>query len=217
MPIKVAITEDNHFLAKSIKEKLDLFPDQIEFRFRATDGADLLRLLQTQNHPEVILMDIEMPVMDGIEATARVAELYPQIKIIILTVFDDEQRIFHAIQAGAMGYLLKDEPAGRLLESIRLIVEGGAPMSPSIAAKSLQILRHPERLEMSGKAENFDLSKREIDVLEQLSQGLDYHEIAENLYISPATVRKHIENIYRKLQVDNKMRAVNKAIRHKLI
>lgn len=217
MPIKVAITEDNHFLAKSIKEKLDLFPDQIEFRFRATDGADLLRLLQTQNHPEVILMDIEMPVMDGIEATARVAELYPQIKIIILTVFDDEQRIFHAIQAGAMGYLLKDEPAGRLLESIRLIVEGGAPMSPSIAAKSLQILRHPERLEMSGKGENFDLSKREIDVLEQLSQGLDYHEIAENLYISPATVRKHIENIYRKLQVDNKMRAVNKAIRHKLI
>jgi len=217
MPIKVAIAEDNHFLARTIKEKLDLFPGEIEFRFRATDGADLLKLLQTQSHPEVILMDIEMPVMDGIEATARVAGLYPQIKIIILTVFDDEQRIFHAIQAGAMGYLLKDEPAGRLLESIRMIVDGGAPMSPSIAAKSLQILRHPERLETTSDNENFDLSKREIDVLEQLSQGLDYHEIAENLYISPATVRKHIENIYRKLQVDNKMRAVNKAIRHKLI
>ncbi|MCB0270676.1 MAG: response regulator transcription factor, partial [Calditrichaeota bacterium] len=157
------------------------------------------------------------PEMDGIEATAEIVAQYPHIKIIMLTVFDDEQRIFNAIQAGAMGYLLKDEPPQKLHESIKMIMDGGAPMSPTIAAKSLKLLRNPIRAESETTGENFNLGKREVEVLEQLSQGLDYQKIAENLFISPATVRKHIENIYRKLQVNNKMRAVNKAIRHNII
>lgn len=217
MKTRIALAEDKPFLAASIQEKLALFADDIEFRFWANNGKVMLEKLAENHAIDAILMDIEMPEMDGIEATAEIVAQYPHIKIIMLTVFDDEQRIFNAIQAGAMGYLLKDEPPHKLHESIKMIMDGGAPMSPSIAAKSLKLLRDPSRAESNTTGEDFNLGKREIEVLEQLSQGLDYQKIAENLFISPATVRKHIENIYRKLQVNNKMRAVNKAIRHNII
>lgn len=217
MPIRVAIAEDKPYLARSIREKLELFPDSIAFQFHAENGLHLLEHLETNHALDAILMDIEMPEMDGIAATAVVAERWPHIRVIMLTVFDDEQRIFGAIQAGAMGYLLKDEPPAVLRDSIRMIMEGGAPMSPSIAARSLQLLRDPSRAVSARPSLDFDLTRREIQVLEQLSQGLEYQAIAENLFISPATVRKHIENIYRKLQVNNKMRAVKKATRHGLI
>ena len=217
MKIRIALAEDKPFLATSIQEKLALFDDDIEFRFWANNGKVMLEKLAENHAIDAILMDIEMPEMDGIEATAEIVAQYPHIKIIMLTVFDDEQRIFNAIQAGAMGYLLKDEPPQKLHESIKMIMDGGAPMSPTIAAKSLKLLRNPSRAESETTGEDFNLGKREVEVLEQLSQGLDYQKIAENLFISPATVRKHIENIYRKLQVNNKMRAVNKAIRHNII
>lgn len=217
MKIRVALAEDKYHLAQSIQDKLGFFSDEIDFRFHAENGADLLEQLEENHAIDVILMDIEMPKMDGIEATAKVAKQYPHIKIIMLTVFDDEQRIFNAIQSGAMGYLLKDEPPEKIMESIRMISEGGAPMSPGIAAKALRLLREPQRAENTESDEDFQLTKREIEVLEQLSKGLDYQKIADNLYISPATVRKHIENIYRKLQVNNKMRAVNKATKLGLI
>ncbi len=216
MKIRVAVAEDNKFLAESIKEKLELFSEDIEYKFRGANGKELLELLDKDHTVDTILMDIEMPEMDGIKAASIISNRYPQIKIIMLTVFDDEQRIFDAIQAGAMGYLLKDEPPQKILESIIMIMDGGAPMSPSIAAKSLQLLKNPARAEQKTEAD-FDLSKREIEVLEQISHGLDYKEISENLFISPSTVRKHIENIYKKLQVNNKMRAVKKAVKHKLI
>ena len=217
MKIRIALAEDKPFLATSIQEKLSLFADDIEFRFWVSNGKVMLEKLAENHAIDAILMDIEMPEMDGIEATAEIVAQYPHIKIIMLTVFDDEQRIFNAIQAGAMGYLLKDEPPQKLHESIKMIMDGGAPMSPTIAAKSLKLLRNPSRAESETTGEDFNLGKREIEVLEHLSQGLDYQKIAENLFISPATVRKHIENIYRKLQVNNKMRAVNKAIRHNII
>ena len=217
MKIRIALAEDKPFLATSIQEKLALFDDDIEFRFWANNGKVMLEKLAENHAIDAILMDIEMPEMDGIEATAEIVARYPHIKIIMLTVFDDEQRIFNAIQAGAMGYLLKDEPPQKLHESIKMIMDGGAPMSPTIAAKSLKLLRNPSRAESETTGEDFNLGKREIEVLEHLSQGLDYQKIAENLFISPATVRKHIENIYRKLQVNNKMRAVKKAIRHNII
>lgn len=217
MKIRVALAEDNIMLAKSIHEKLALLSDKLQFGFFAENGKDLLKRLEENHAIDVILMDIEMPEMDGIEATAKVAEQYPHIKVIILTVFDDEERIFRAIQAGAMGYLLKDEPAQKLLESIQVIMNGGAPMSAGIAAKTLGLLRNPNCLDTPASDHDFCLTKRETQVLEQLSQGLDYQQIAKNLYISPATVRKHIENIYRKLQVNNKMKAVQKAKKHRLI
>jgi DNA-binding NarL/FixJ family response regulator len=169
-------------------------------------------------------MDIEMPEMDGIEATFEVKKLYPQIKILILTVFDDDDKIFKAIQNGASGYLLKEETSESILNSIKIVMEGGATMSPSIASKILNLMRHSEiksqPAEINSAASNtdmFDLSSREIEVLEKVKEGKDYKKIADELFISPSTVRKHLENIYLKLQVHNKMQAVQKAIEHKII
>jgi len=215
--IRVAIAEDNNLLAESIQEKLELFEEDIQFKYRAANSRELLEMLEADHSLDTILMDIEMPEMDGIEGTEAVKKKYPHIKIIMLTVFDDEEKIFRSIQAGANGYLLKDESPDKIHEGIKMIMAGGAPMSPTIAAKSLNLLRNPELASDLEQKEDFAMTKRQVDVLEQLSLGLDYQQIAENLYISPATVRKHIENIYEKLQVHNKMQAVQKAQQHRII
>jgi len=217
MKIRVAIAEDNDFLAASIIEKLELFENEIDFKFRGKNGKDFLNKLDQNHNIDIILMDIEMPEMNGILATEIICEKYPQLKVVILTVFDDEENIFNAIQAGAKGYLLKDETPDTIINGIKMVLNGGAPMSPIIAAKSLEMLRNPSRVISEEEKEDFCLSKREIEVLNQLSQGLDYNEIADNLFISPSTVRKHIENIYKKLQVNNKMKAVKKGLKHNII
>ena len=161
-------------------------------------------------------MDIEMPIMNGIEATLAVKQKYPQIKIIMLTVFDNDENIFNAIKAGADGYLLKDVNPHVLFNGIVETLNGGAAMNPSIALKTLKLLRNPVSFEEIAK-EEINLTSREIDVLEQLAQGLSYTVIAENLFLSPSTVRKHIEHIYSKLQVHSKLEAVQKAKRNNLI
>ncbi len=214
--IRIALAEDNNFLAASIRDKIGLFPEELKFKFRGENGSDLLDKLQNDSNIDVILMDIQMPVMNGIEATELVSKKFPHIRIIMLTVLDDENHIFQAIRAGANGYILKDEPPQRLLEGIRDIMNGGAPMSAGIASKALKILRNPDRLHQPEQAD-FKLTARETDVLVQLSNGLDYREIALNLNISPGTVRKHIENTYSKLQVHNKIEAVQLAIRNRII
>ncbi len=215
--IRVAIAEDNNLLACSIQEKLELFDTDIQFKYRAANSRELLEMLEKDHTVDAILMDIEMPEMDGIEGTRAVKKKYPQIKIVMLTVFDDEEKIFQSIQAGANGYLLKDEKPDKIHEGIRMIMNGGAPMSPTIAAKSLNLLRNPIVEEESLQKEEFALTNRQVEVLGQLSQGLDYQQISENLFISPATVRKHIENIYEKLHVHNKMQAVQKAQKNRII
>ncbi len=217
MKIKVSIAEDNPALAKSIKEKIELFNNDIKYKFAAVNGIDLLGQLTHDHNVDCILMDIEMPKMDGIKATELIKQKYPQIKIIMLTVFDDEDKIFRSIQAGANGYLLKDETPDKIYEGIKMIMEGGAPMSPTIATKSLQLLRNSLQLNTEAENVNFPISSREKDILEQLSKGLTYKQIADNLNISPSTVRKHIENIYKKLQVHNKLQAVQKAKKHNII
>lgn len=217
MRIKIAITEDNDLLAKSIKEKLELFSEDVEFKFRACNGVDLLNKLKDDDNVDVILMDIEMPLMDGIETTKLVKEKYPRIQIMMLTVFDDDTKIFRSIQNGAMGYLLKDELPYKIIESIQTIMSGGAAMSPTIAAKSLTLLRNTEIPVTEVENKDFSLSKREIEVLEKLSTGENYNQIAEDLFISPSTVRKHIENIYGKLHVHNKITAVDIAKKHRII
>jgi len=217
MTIRIALAEDKPFLARAIATKIELFPAELAFLYHATDGQELLTKLEENAGVDAILMDIEMPGMDGITATAEVTRRFPHIKVIMFTVFDDEQRIFQAIQSGAMGYLLKDESPESIRDAILMIMSGGAPMSPTIAAKSLKLLRDPSRSATPAGAPEYSLTKRETEVLEQLSQGLEYREIATNLIISPSTVRKHIENIYRKLQVKNKMLAVKKASQHGLI
>lgn len=212
----MALAEDNDFLAHSIQEKLELFEEDIEFKYRVSNSLELLGMLKKDHCVDVILMDIEMPEMDGITGTDIISRKYPQIKIIILTVFDDEDKIFSAIKAGARGYLLKDEPPEKIHEGIRMVMEGGAPMSSTIAAKTLALLRNPDLSKLPG-TEDIRLTPRQIEVLEQLSKGLNHQEIAENLFISPATVRKHIEHIYEKLHVHNKLEAVIKAQQKRLI
>lgn len=216
--IKVAVAEDNSLLAKSIEEKLGFFPEQIRYKFRGINGKDLILKLEQDSNIDVILMDIQMPDMNGIEATEIVTRKFPHIKIIMLTVLDDENHIFKAIQAGANGYILKDEPPKRLLEGIQEILKGGAPMSAGIALKAMKLLRNPlKNAEEFDASEKADLTAREIDVLEQLCKGFEYKQIADFLNISPATVRKHIENIYQKLQVHNKVEAIQKATKQRLI
>jgi DNA-binding NarL/FixJ family response regulator len=214
--MKIAIIDDNSFLISSIKEKLSFF-EEIQIKFTATDGSDLLKKLEVNHNVDVLLMDIEMPILDGIEATLLVKQKYPQIKIIMLTVFDNDENIFNAIKAGADGYLLKDVNPHTLFGGIVETMNGGAAMNPSIALKTLKLLRNPVAFNSEIEKEKIELTSREIDVLEQLAQGLSYTVIAENLFLSPSTVRKHIENIYTKLQVHSKLEAVQKAKRNNLI
>jgi DNA-binding NarL/FixJ family response regulator len=216
MNLKLAIAEDNSFLAKAVIEKLSFF-DDLNYKFKANNGAELIGKLEVNHNLDVILMDIQMPEMDGIKATEIVKNKYPHIKVIMLTVFDDDENIFNAIKAGANGYLLKEINAENLHNSIIEVVNGGAPMSPSIALKTLNLLRNPNEIKKVEDKEKVTLSKRETEILEHLSKGLNYNAIADNLFISSGTVRKHIENIYRKLQVHNKMEAVMKGKKHNLI
>ena len=127
--------------------------------------------------------------------------MYPQIKTIMLTVLDDEENIFKSIQSGANGYFLKEVDPPTLYQGILDTLEGGAAMTPSIALKTLKLLRNPPNFEET--KEEITLTPREIEILEQTAKGLNYHQIGENLFISPKTVRKHLENIYGKLQVHN--------------
>jgi DNA-binding NarL/FixJ family response regulator len=217
MKINIAIAEDNDFLAKSLLEKLNMFSDKFNVVFRATNGGEIVEFAKTNDNFQVILMDIEMPKMDGIKATEIISRFNTETKIIILTVFDDDEKIFGAIKAGASGYLLKDESVDKIVDGINVVLEGGAPMSASIASKTLQLLRRTEKVEHIISDEDFNLSKREIEILENLKLGLDYQQTAEKLFISPFTVRKHIENIYKKLQVNNKMQAVQKASAHNIV
>jgi len=216
MNIKLAIIDDNSFLIKAIREKLSFFED-IQIKFSALNGAELLTKLGENHNLDVLLMDIEMPILNGIEATAIIKQKYPQIKVIMLTAFDNDENIFNAIKAGADGYLLKEVNPTDLHQGIIETLNGGAAMNPSIALKTLKLLRNPIDFDAKSEEEEIKLSTREIEVLEQLSKGLNYNQIADNLILSPSTVRKHIENIYTKLQVHNKLEAIQKAKSNKLI
>lgn len=214
MAIRIAIAEDNSFLLKTILEKLSFFPE-LEVKFHGFNGLELLEKLEKDPNVNLILMDIEMPKMNGIETVAIVSQKYPQIKIIMLTVLDDDESIFKAIQAGANGYFLKEVNATTLYQGILDTIEGGAAMTPSVAMKALKLLRNPPNFEEA--KEEINLTTREIEILEQTSKGHNYNQIGENLFISPKTVRKHIENIYGKLQVHSKLEAVQKAVKNRII
>jgi len=214
MNIHVSIAEDNSFAMRSCLDKLSLYPD-IKVLHKAVNGAVLLEQIAS-DLPDIVLMDIQMPVVDGIACTAELKRRFPQVKVIMLTTFDDDEKILEAIMAGASGYILKEEPAEQVYKAITETKEGGAAMSAGIALKVLNLLRHP-LVQENGTPVDFDITKRETEILEQLKNGLSYEKIASNLFISYGTVRKHIEHIYRKLQVNNKVDAVQKALRHRII
>lgn len=214
--IKVILVEDNFFLQKALEEKLSNFSD-IAIKDTAQNGEEAIAILEKNHVVDLILMDIEMPVMNGIKATEIIKSKYPQIKIVMITVFDNDDNVFNAIKAGADGYLLKETKAEKIHQAIQETLAGGAVMSPSIALKTLQLLKNPRVFESSEATEIVELTTREIEVLEQLSKGLKNREIAENLFLSFFTVKKHIENIYRKLQAHNRIEMLQKAKQNKLL
>jgi DNA-binding NarL/FixJ family response regulator len=212
--VDIAIVDDNAGLLLQIEENLS-DADNMNVLFTAINGQDLLDKLATAPKlPQVILMDIEMPVMNGIEATAIVTK-ETDIKVLILTVFDNDEKVFDAIKAGAAGYLLKDSKPYKIVNAIEDIMMGGGPMSPLIAAKTLSLLRQKTVLDNQPQPSDFKLSERETELLQLLVQGLSYQQIADKLFISHGTVRKHIENIYSKLHINSKVEAVNTANKHK--
>lgn len=225
MKITIAIVDDKSQNRISLAEKMR-FSDGMETVFSASNGADFLdqvKSLTASQRPQVVLMDIEMPVMNGIEAVRIGKQLYPEIKFLMLTVFDDDDKIFEAIKSGADGYLLKDEKISLIIDCIQQLVEiGGAPMSPRIARKALDLLMHAsveksQVREPSAKKELYSLSDRETEVLHLLIDGYTYRTIAEKLFLSTHTVRKHIANIYEKLHVTSKAQAIKIATNDKLI
>lgn len=217
--ISVGLVDDNPALLRNISQNLSVF-EELRIDFTAVNGADALEKL-TKHSPDIILMDIEMPIMDGIEATREIKGRNPAQKIMMLTVLDREDKIFEAIKAGASGYLLKDEKPGKILQSIEELMDGGAPMSPIIAAKTLEILRREpvEEAKVTEylSPESFNLSKREVEILEKIANGLSYTQIADRLFVSAKTIRKHTENIYQKLHVHSKLEAVQLAQKNKWV
>ena len=214
--IRIAITEDNALALKSLEEKLAGFND-ILVKHTAKNGSEILENLKQNLLIDLILMDIEMPVMNGIEATAKIKEQYPQIKIVMITIYDDDDYIFNAIKAGADSYILKDTRAEKIYETLTDTLNGGSVMSPSIAIKALQLLKGAAHIKTSAKQETLLLSDRETEILEQLSKGMTNKNIAEKLFISPFTVKRHIENIYKKLQAQNRIDLIEKARREGLL
>jgi len=219
MSIKIAIVDDKLIVRKAIKDKL-YSSGEIVIVMEASNGEDFLEKMEAsavEMLPEIVLMDLEMPQMDGIQTIAIGTMLFPEIKFIVLTVFDNNQKIFEAIKAGANGYLLKDDDAVNLNEAILHVVNYNAlPMSPAIARKTLGLLKTGFSI-TPGNTNPSVLSSREQDVLQQLVEGLEYKQIADKLFISPATVRTHIANIYQKLHVNSKAQAIKMAYKNKWV
>ena len=223
MKIPIAIVDDKSQNRISLSEQIK-YSDDIEILFCATDGHDFLEQMKKctpSGIPAVVLMDIEMPGMDGIHAVQHGHVLYPDLKFLMLTVFDDDEKIFEAIKAGANGYLLKDEKVSVIIDHIQQLVDvGGVPMSPGIARKAMDLLMNasiPGKIISSIPDPAYALSERETEVLKFLVDGFDYKAIAQKLFLSSHTVRKHIANIYQKLQVNSKAQVIKIANKNHLI
>lgn len=219
MKISIAIVDDKSYLITQLRESLSLF-DELEILWTAANGQIALdKLAQNPLVPQVILMDIDMPEMNGIEAVRHIRLKNKYTKIIMLTVFDDEDKIFEAIVAGADGYLLKDSKPARIITAIEDALEGGAPMSPTIASKTLTLLRKKQPVAIveptTEPTNDYNLTRREIEILELWVQGKSYQQIADTLYISIGTIRKHIGNIYEKIHVHSRIEALQKADKNK--
>ena len=212
MEIRVAIFEDNKKLRESLEQLVNSSADMV--CTGAFETADKLIHRIQQAEPDVVMMDINMPGISGIEAVKMIKEKFPHIHILMQTVFDDNDKIFAAICAGASGYMLKKTTPQKMLEAIRETHAGGAPMTPIVAVKVLQMFRLQNETE---KKEFIDLSDREREVLSLLVKGNSYKAIAAACFISIDTVSTHIRHIYEKLHVHSKSEAVAKAIFQKLI
>ncbi|MCC6188423.1 MAG: response regulator transcription factor [Anaerolineales bacterium] len=208
-PIRVLIVEDQTLMRQGLRTILDLEPGLavIGEAGNGEEGAQQALALR----PDIILMDVQMPGMNGVEATATICAAWPAARIVILTTFDRDDYVFQAVRAGALGFLLKDAPAEQLVATIRRVHDGETFIQPEIASRALRELMHPqvEPLET--------LSEREREVLVLLAQGLSNREIADRLVITEGTVKNHVSNVLAKLRAENRTQAADIARRRGLL
>ncbi len=205
MSIKVAIIEDDAAVRRSLAGILKI-ERGVECVGDFGNAEEALRDL-ADRYPDVVLVDINLPKMDGVEFVRRVATASPDTKVIMLTVHDDTDAIFHSLEAGASGYLLKPARAAELIAAVKDVQQGGAPMTGAIARKVIQSFRRPNKPAVS---RDEDLTPREVEVLELLSKGYLYKEVADKLNLGYATVHTHVARIYQKLHVRSRGQAVAK-------
>lgn len=222
MSVRVALVEDHPAFRQRLTERLRFFAD-VELVLTADSGdafLERIEALRPDARPEVVIMDIEMPGLTGIETTRRLKAAHPEIDVLMFTVFEHDDSIFDSIQAGASGYLLKDSSADQIVGAVLELAGGGAPMSPGVARRVLAQARAataPVPRQAEAEAETFDLTERERDVLQRLVEADTEDAIADRLFISPHTVRTHIKNIYKKLHVHSRASVVRVAIENRLL
>jgi DNA-binding NarL/FixJ family response regulator len=212
MNIRVTIFEDNNSLRQSLYQLIN-GSDGFKCVGSFEDCLDLMKNIE-DSKPDVVLMDIEMPGINGIEAVQLLREKYPNLKILMQTIFEDNEKIFNSVLAGASGYILKNTSPSRILDFIKETYEGGAPMSPTVATKVMKMVVDQSPIV---KVNNFNLTEREKEILSCLVKGMSYKLIADACFISIDTVRGHIRNIYEKLHVHSKSEAVATAIKGKIV
>ena len=207
--IKITIVEDNHTLRNSLQSLFNRTPGMI----CVSALAHLMNVVSdlSKDIPDVVLMDIDLPNISGIEGVRTIKNTYENVQILMFTVFEDDEKIFAAIRAGASGYLLKKTPPAAIIEAVMELHAGGAPMSPSIARKVLQAFQSPAYTSLN----DYELTPREKEILFSLVDGLSYKKIGEKYFISLSTIRTHISNIYTKLHVHSKSQAVAKVLQGK--
>ncbi len=209
-PVTVWLVEDNHTFRNTIARVLGRV-EGVECSQHFPNAEDALDAMMGGGVPDVVLLDVELPGQNGIEAVRKIKSLSPATRVVMLTVFDDHEKVFKAICAGASGYLLKTSPVDRIVESIHEALAGGAPMTPRVASSVLQMFSN-----MAQPKQDYGLTEREQSILELMTQGLIKKEIADKLSVSYHTVDTHLRNIYTKLHVHSRTGAVAKALKERL-
>lgn len=210
--MKVVICDDQAIIRDGLELLLRLEKD-VSIVGSAQDGAEAVELVE-KNSPDLVLMDLKMPGLNGVEATRRICAAHPEVKVLVLTTFDDDEWVFDAIRAGASGYLLKDTPREKLLEAVRGTTQGKTFVDPAVAGKLLGQLANQQEEPHSPIKER--LSEREIEVLRLLARGFSNGDIASRLHLSDGTVRNHVSSILAKLDVPDRTQAAIIAIKHGL-
>ncbi|TSI03557.1 response regulator transcription factor [Lysinibacillus sp. BW-2-10] len=213
--IRLLLAEDQELIRSSLQIVLEMEEDLV-ITTAVENGEEALNYCE-KDQPDLILMDVNMPVMNGIEATKRIKEKYPQIKIIILTTFQEMDYVIEALQAGAEGYLLKAIDTKDLVAGIRVVAKGGHLINQEVAKQLFSGYIHKTDSSLQQNADRYGLSKRELEVLRCLSDGLSNQVIAEKLFLSMGTVKNYISNLYSKLEVTNRKEALAKAEQEKLV
>jgi DNA-binding NarL/FixJ family response regulator len=209
-PIRLLLVDDQALFREGLRTLLSVHPD-IEVVGEAGNGEDAIQLVE-KLHPALVLMDMQMPVLDGVAATRRLKTAHPEVRVIVLTTFDDDEKVFDGLRAGAVGYLLKDAPSEKLVEAIRATARGESFLQPSIAAKLVAEFTRLSEIPIAKPQPLVEpLSDREIELLRLIAKGDSNKEIAAALVIAEGTVKNHITNILGKLGVTGRMQAVNKA------